>query len=547
MRMKKLVTLFTALALAGVLGLAGCAAPQSDTSSTSGKDTAVIDITAEPAVLNHMKYNEVAAAAILNHTMSGLMRLDANDQPVADIAESWDISDDETVYTMHLRKDAKWSNGDPVTANDFYYSWVTQMNPDEGSLYANLLFENIKGGKDFYEKKATEADLGLEVVDDYTLRIEWAQPMATGLFLLSQPTYFPTNKKAYEEIGADTYATDPVKMVTNGAFKMTEWVHDDHIMLEKSADYFDADRIQIPKVKLVMIGDSNTRLNAFMADQLDVTNLYGDQIEQVKAQDPALVSSYSDGGSYFLDFNVQREYYGNANLRRALSYAIDTPSLLANVIKDDSLAADGLVPFGIGGADGLPYADSRGKLFAYDADKAKSYFEKALSELNTTADKLKLELTVYDTSYSQTQAVYLQQQWKEKLGIDVSIRVLELKAFSDALLASDFGMIVGSWAPTANDAMSYLEAFTTGDPNNFGLYSNTAVDGLVDKANRETDPGKRQALMIEAEKVLVDEAAFGPLYFTRTTYATAADLKGLVRTPFQQFSVLDGAHFVSAA
>lgn len=548
MKKRRLVAVIMALTL--VAGLAGCG---SDTgkkekkkeAGASATDTVVLDVTSEPGSLNPMLMSDTISQSVLTHSMAGLTRLDKNDQPVADVAEKWDINEENTVYTMHLRKDAKWSNGDPVTANDFYFSWVTQMKQETGSPLASFLYSNIKNGKDFYEGKLEESELGIKVIDDNTLEIEWAHPMSSGLFLLALPIYFPMNEKAYEEIGADNYAKDAEQLVTNGPYKVAEWEHDDHILLEKVEDYYNADSINVPNVKLVMIGDDNTRLNAFVAGEIDMCNMYSEQITQLEKKDVGSIESYIDGASWFLDFNTQDEVMSNVNMRKALAYSVDTQSLLDNVIDDGSVAADGFVPGVIAGADEESYAKARGSLFSYDVEEAKSYLESALTELGKSASDITIKLSATDTTYNQNQAAYIQQQWETNLGIKVEIDVKAWKALYEAKTAGDYQVYVNGWGPSRNDAMDFLEIFRSTDSNNFGKYTNPKYDELVAAAESESDAMKRQDLMIQAEQLLMEDQAMGPLYFTCTSYALSDKLKNIVRTPFQLFNMWDGAEIVT--
>lgn len=508
---------------------------------TTDEDTVVLDITTEPVEMNSILVCDAVAMSILSHCMSGIARLDRNDEPVADLAEKWDISADNTKYVIYLKQNAKWSNGEPVTAKDFYFAWVTQMKPDTGAFMASFLYENIKNGEAFYNGQADESELGIKVRDDYTLEIEWSHPMTDGLFLLALPMYFPMNQKAYEEIGAAEYGKDADKMVTNGAYRLTEWTHDDHMMLEKWDDYYNASDIRIPKVKLAMIGDTNTRLNAFTTGEIDLCNIYSEQIAQVKDKDEKAIHTYIDGGTWYLGFNMENEYLANENIRKALAYSIDTQSLLDNVIADGSVAADGLVPEMIAGAGEKSYASARGSLFAYDLENAKKYMELALEELKIAAADIKLTLDVVDTSYSQNQAAYIQQQWKTNLGIDVTINAQAWKALQEAKENGDFNISIEANGPTENTAMTFLEYFASDNVNNMGKYSNPEYDRLLADADEQGDAGKKQELMIQAEKLLLDDMAMGPLYFTCTTYAVSDKVEGLVRTPFQYFNVCDGA------
>ena len=531
----------------GAQGSSGAAtsATASAFPGTADPDMVVIDITSEPAELNPMLMTEAISVDLLRHSMAGLARLDKNDNAVPDLAERWENNADNTSTTVYLRKDAKWSNGDPVTANDYFFSWTNQLNPDTGSVYAVFLYDKIKNGKAYYEGTVELQELGLKVVDDYTLQIDWERPMASVGFIFTLPCYFPMNQKAYEEIGVQQYAKDADKMLSNGPYKITEWVHDDHILMEKNPDYHGAASIKIPKVKFVMIGDTNTSLNAFLAGELDMCNVYAEDISLVQSQDANAVASYIDGGSWYLNFNMKNRFLSNVNLRKALAYAVDVQGLLDNVIKDGSVAADGFVPDVIAGANGTRYAETRGSLFAYNPDAAKTYLEKALTELGVAAGEIKLELIANDSTYSQTQAAYLQQQWKEKLGLDVGIRVLAWKARVEAQQTSDYDMFVEGWGPSENDAMTFLEIYQSNYPTNYTGYSSEAYDAAIAAAVTEGDPAKRQEFLLAAEKQLMDDMAIGPMYFTCTTYAISGKLRGMVRTPFQLFNVCDGAEIAS--
>lgn len=536
MKIRKLLALLLSAAL--LFSVVACSAPQgSGFPGTADADMVTLNINSEPTDLNPMRMSNTIDQSVLYHCMSGFTKLDGNDEPVADLAESWDINEDSTVYTMHLRKDAVWSNGDPVTAHDFYYSWVTQMTAATGTIYASFLYNNIKNGEAFYQEKAEASELGLKVIDDYTLEIQWSHPMTNGLFFLSQPFFLPINQKAYEEIGDQAYAKEANQMVTNGAYQITEWVHDDHLTMEKSETYFDAKEIDVPKVKLVMVGDANTSVNAFIAGEIDMTGMYSEQISLVEEVDKTAVQSYIDGGSWYLDFNTAHESLSNVNLRKALAYSVDVQSLLDHVINDGSIAADGLVPGTIAGVGEKSYAEARGSLFQFDKDAANDYLTTALQELGIEKSALNLVFWGTDSTYNQNQAAYLQQQWKENLGLDVELKAVANSALSEAKLNGDYTFTVGAWGPSENDAITFLENFQTGMMSNYGRYSNPEYDRLIQESMAEGNAQKRQDLLIQAEKLLINDLAIGPMYFTCSTYALSGKLVGLVRTPFQYFNV----------
>lgn len=559
--MKRLV----ALALAGVmvLSLAACGGNNSAKSegSTAAKeetkaagvtypgtpdaDMVTVDLRAEPPEMNSMLTTDVAAGDILRMTMAGLTRLDENDQPQPDIAESWDVSEDGTTYTFHLRKDAKWTNGEPVTANDFLYAYQLVCTPETGSAYAFIVYQNVKNGQEVYEGTKDMSELGVKVIDDYTLEVQFESPIPYALHLFSFSTYMPVNQKAYESIGAEAYAKDADTIVTNGAYTMTEWVHDDHLTLTKNEEYWDAQRIGVPTVKFLMMKDTNTRLNAFKAGQVDSIDLSGEQVEQLN-NEGVETNSYIDNGNWYLQFNTQVKGLDNAKIRKALGMAIDLNSLCENVRKDGSVPATGLVPTGISGANGTKYADNRGNLMGeYNPDEAKKLFEEGLAEAGMTADELDLSLLMDDTTAAQKEAAFYQDQWKQVLGIDVEVTPAPFKSRLQDMTDGNFDIVFAGWSPDYNDPMTYLDMFTTTNGNNYGKYSSEEYDSLVNQAMQEVDVEKRQDMLIQAETLLVQtDVPVYPLYFSVKPYVVSSKVEGITRTGFQEWDFTDAAKIV---
>lgn len=556
MKVKRLLVL--ALSLVMLLGLSACAAPSSGTTTsvataenpypgTPESDMVTIDIMGEPIDLNPILIQDATSTDVLRLAMAGLARFDESDQVQPDLAESWDVSEDGAVYTVHLKKDAKWSNGDAIIAPDYVFSIVSQITQANGSVNGPVLASYLKNGTAFYEGTADASQLGVKAIDDYTLQVEWAKPMAYAEDILASSSFLPVNQKVYEAAGAESYAKEASTMIYSGPYVISEWVHDDYLLLEKNDQYKGTGTVNIPKVKLVMIADDNTRLNAFRTGQIDVGNLYGSQIEQLKAEGSEVVESYMDGNTWFMAFNTQGAIFSNANMRKAFSYSIDVPALLDNVIKDGSLVATGLVPDSIAGADGKPYTEARGSLYAFDIAKAKQYLEKGLKELGLSASDVKLQLLSGDTTFSQTQSAYLQEQWRQNLGIEVEIRTLPWTAQVEAQYSGDFDMVSTGWGVSTNDPTTFLDLFISTQENNPSFYSNAEYDKLMAEADQETDPAKREELLIKAETFLIEDMAIGPMYYTCTTYMISAKLEGLTRTTFQTFDLCDGAKIVSGS
>ena len=511
---------------------------------TPDSDMITINLQQEPPELNSMLTTDTASAVVLRETMSGLTKLDKDDKPVPDMATSWKVSDDKLTYTFELRKDAKWSNGDPVTANDFAFAWKTAMDPKTASQYGFIIADNIKGGDAFSTGKGSADQLGIKVVNDYELQVTLAKPIPYFLNLCAFQTYLPVNQKAYEKIGADKYAKDTDKIVTNGAYKISAWQHDNSITLEKNADYWDAANMGIPKIKMVMIADANTAMNALKAGQLDYTTLNADQIKMMKAQGQP-TAAYVDDGIWYVQYNFKRKPFNNVKVREAFGLALDQNTFVKSVRADGSVAPTGIVPSGISGANGKLYTEAQGNIVpAYDAAKAKQLLNEGLKELGMTASQLKLTFLSSNATQAQKDAAYMQEQWKKVLGVSVDVKPLAFKARVDAMNKNDFDFVYAGWAPDYNDAMTFLDLFTTNNGNNYGKYSSTEYDDLIAKAEKESDAAKRQDYMMQAEKLAVTkDFVVSPLYFSVITYTTSAKFTGGISSGFQTWpgNYTDGA------
>lgn len=511
---------------------------------TAATDMITVNLQQEPPELNTTMTTDTASAVILRQTVSGLMKLDSNDKPIPDLAESYTVSADKLTYTFKLRQGVKWSNGEPVTAKDYIFAWTTAMTKATGSSYSFILTDNIKGGQDFYDGKIKADGLGIKAPNDYTLEVTFNYPIPYALHLFSFSTYMPLNEKAYKAAGADKYAKDKDTFVTNGAYKMAEWAHNDHITLEKNPDYWDKDKVGIPKLKLVMLTDANAVLNAFKANQLDYMTVGGDQLKQFRAQGQPVVT-YADGGNWYVQYNTTRKPFTNAKVRRAFGMAIDRDSFVKNVRADGSIAANGIVPPGIAGANGKEYNATRGDIaLKYDLTQAKSLLDEGLKELGMTKDQLKLVFLSGNSTGAQKDATFMQEQWKKNLGVSVEIKALPFKARVEAMNKNDFDFVYAGWAPDYNDPMTFLDLFTTTNGSNYGKYSSKDYDSLIDQARKEADPAKRQDLLIKAETLAVQtDAPIFPLYFSAIPYTTSSKFTGVSCTTFQSWpgDYTDGA------
>ena len=524
-------------------------AAKSNFPGTSDPDMVTTDLRAEPPNLNPVTTSDSVSSNVLRMTTAGLMKLDADDKPVKDIAEDYTVSEDGKTYTFTLRKDAKWNNGEPVTAHDFIFAWTTGMKKETASVYGFILYDNILNGDKYFAGEVDESQLGCKALDDYTLEITFKQPIPYALNLLAFSTYMPINQKLYEaagknDAGDSLYNTEINLMGYNGPYKITSWEHNSKMVLEKNENYYNPDVVGIPKITFTMMNDANTRMNAFQGGQTDFIVLNSQQIEQMKAMNEPIYS-YIDNSNWYFQYNLQHDVMKNAKVRKALGDAIDPKGFVDNVLKDGSQVANGLVPTSINGANNGKYVDGRADLLDHDTEGAKALFEEGLKELNMTAADVKLTYVCDDTSDSQVYGAYFQQQWKKVLGIDVDIKPMAFQARLDAMRNGNFDIVLAGWAPDYNDALTYLDMFIQGNGNNYGKYSSTEYDTLLQQAMAEVDPAKRQELLQKAETLLVQQDwVVYPIYFQKRSYVQSNKVQGVTHTGFQEVDFCDGAKIV---
>lgn len=531
-----------AILLAGMLTVsaASCANNVKGTpKGTADENKIVINSVTEPGKINSLLCNDAQGGNILRMTMSGLTRLDENDVPQLDLAESYTTSEDKKTYTFKLRQDAKWSNGEPVTAKDFVFAWRKVVDKATASSYAFFIYSNILNGEAVYNGEKSPEELGVKAIDDYTLEVKLENPLPYFLHLVSFYTFLPLNEKAYNEIGADKYATDADKFVTNGPYKMVSWEHENNIEFTKNPDYWNAENFSVENVKYVMLKDENASLNAWRGNEVDIINVSGTQRETLEKED-VKVESYNDNSSWYLQFNTQKPGLKNAKIRGAIARAIDTASLCTNVLKNGSVPATGLTPGGINGIDGKKFVDSLGTLIEYNLDEAKKLLEEGLKEEGLTADQLTIDYITDDTPSAGKISQYVQEQLKKSLGLKVDIRQMPFKSRLDAMDKGDFGIVFAGWTPDYNDPMTFLDMFMTTNGNNYGKYSNPKYDELVSNAQKELDTAKRQDLLIEAEKLLISDAVIAPVFFSSKLYVVSEKVKGYTASGFQEFFTGNG-------
>lgn len=496
----------------------------------------------EPTGLNTLTSTYAFEFSLFKHMYENLVTLDDDDNTVPGAAESWDYDEDTLTYTFHLRKDGVWTNGDPVTAKDFEFAWSQALNPDVASDYAYFLYF-IKNAEKYFNGEVTWDEVGVKVVDDYTLEVTMEQPTPYALFLFSFGTLAPINQRFYEAVGADLYSTEAQYFCTNGPFALTEWSHNDKIVMQKNDAWHGAADVEVEEIDWKIITDANAALSSFLAGDLDMVGLgTGELIKQATAAG-ATIQSYTDGTSFYIYFNNNDQYLSNVNLRRALFNAIDEQKEIDTVWQNDNEPMTSFTAPGVSATDGTSFAGKVGELYApsRDQEKAKEYLATALSELGCTVDELSAHLSIDcgDSATSIAEASFYQEQWRQVLGIEVTVNSMITKQGSQNRKTGNYVMSITGWGPDYNDPNTFLDLWVTDGGNNQTGFSNERYDELIDLAAKETDLEKRESYFIECEQIIADQLPIGPAFWRAPSYACSDKIKGgMHRSTFQDINAV---------
>ena len=416
------------------------------------------------------------------------------------------------------------------------------MNPDVASDYAYFLYF-IKNAEKYFNGEVAWDEVGVKVVDDYTLEVTMEQPTPYALFLFSFGTLAPINQRFYEAVGADLYSTEAQYFCTNGPFALTEWSHNDKIVMQKNDAWHGAADVEVEEIDWKIITDANAALSSFLAGDLDMVGLgTGELIKQATAAG-ATIQSYTDGSAFYIYFNNNDQYLSNVNLRRALFNAIDAQKEIDTVWQNNNQPMTSFTAPGVSAADGTPFAGKVGELYApsRDQEKAKEYLATALSELGCTVDDLSAHLSIDcgDSSTAVAEASFYQEQWRQVLGIKVAVNSMITKQGSQNRKTGNYVMSVTGWGPDYNDPNTFLDIWVTDGGNNQTGFSNERYDELIDLAAKETDLEKRESYFIECEQIIADQLPIGPSYWRAPSYACSDKIKGgMHRSTFQDINAV---------
>lgn len=505
------------------------AAEEGETATGGSGGTLNMRNTMEPTSLNTLLATYAYDFTPINAMIECLYRDDENDVPQPAGAETVDISDDKLVYTFHLREDATWSNGDPVVATDYEFAWQQALNPKVASDYAYMLYF-IHNAEPYFNGEVEWSEVGVKVIDDHTLEVTLDNPLPYATDLFAFPTLAPINQKFYEEVGADKYATDAEYFCCNGMYELTEWSHNSQIVFQKREDYWNADAVGPDEIVYKIITDSQAGLNSYLSREIDYTDLDSGEVVQQAEAAGFEVGVKPARSSYYLIVNTEDEFMSNQNLRLALAYSIDKQALVDTVYQNDNQPMTSFTPPAIMGANDSSFQEAlvaeRGEMYpgSGDLEKAQEYLQAALEELGCTVDELNLSIDCADDSLRRNCATFLQEQWRQNLGIEnITVNSMQTKQVSANRQSGDYCMSLGGWSPDYNDAINFLDLWVTDGGNNDSFWSNEEYDNLIAQATAEADEEVRQQYLFDAEEILAAEMPIIPLYWQCQNYSYNSD------------------------
>ncbi|MGN4679716.1 peptide ABC transporter substrate-binding protein [Bacillus cereus group sp. MYBK223-2] len=534
--MFKRVTSVVASIIGASLLLTACSSGEKETKNTAKatdknetKQSINLPYIAEIPTMDVTKATDSESMNVMRNVFEGLYILGEDNKVIPGVAKSYEVSEDKKTYTFHLR-DSKWSNGTPVTAADFVFSWKRAVNPDTAAEYAFLFFD-IKNAKIINSKELPIDKLGVKAIDDHTLEVQLEQPIPYFIDLTTFATFLPINEKYFESQGKQ-YSLEANQLVYNGAFTLDNWKHEQGFQLKKNSNYWDAKTVKLDKINFDIVKDKSTEINLYESGQLDRVGLTGEFVDKYR-NNPDF-KERSEVTVQFLRLNQKNDVLKNKNARLAISQAMNKKAFVDTVLNNGSLPAVGFIPADFAkGPDGKDFRKENGALVKDDVKKAKVNWKMAKQELGK--EQVTLELLTSDNAIAKKNAEYLKGELEKNLdGLTVHVKPQPRKQQIQLLLNSDYDLGVDVWAPDIPDPITFLDIFTTDSSYNFDKYSNQAYDKLIhqvktDLAGNET---ARWEAMKQAEKILLEDGAVAPFYQPGRSYLQRSTVKGIVTNDF---------------
>ncbi|WP_414054068.1 peptide ABC transporter substrate-binding protein [Macrococcus equi] len=506
--MKKSLSLFLVL----ILSLSGILAACSGGKSGGGKNEQVLNLQegSDIPTLDSSLATDQVSFNVFFQVMEGLYSLDKNDKAIPAIAKGEpEKSKDGKTWTIKLRDDAKWSNGDPVTAKDFEFAWKRTLDPKTASEYAYIMMD-LKNAADVNAGKKKVDELGVKALDDKTLQIQLESNVPYFKELLTFGVFLPQNEKFVKEKG-DKYGTSKENTLYNGPFVLNDWQTEKSFQLTPNKEYWDKKAVKLKEVNYKIIKDQNTALNLFNTNKLDRVGLPPEQIDKYK-KDPKFQTE-KQTTTYIIRMNQKNPALKNKDLRLAIAKSIDKQSYVDTLLKNGSVPLDTNTPKDFVEKDGKDFVDSVKEKLTYDKKAAKDHYEKAKKALGK--DKFEFEYLTFDAEESKTAGEYIKEQLESNLpGVKITIKQQPFKQKLQLESKMDYDLSFGGWGPDYPDPMTFVDLWVTKGAHNQTGWSNKEFDQLVKDAKGPllSDTAKRWDAMAKAEDIVLKDAAFAPVY-----------------------------------
>lgn len=485
-----------------------------------------VHVGSEPDIIDPALNSAVDVATMLVHAYEGLMTLDENGTPVYGQAESHTVSDDGLTYTFKLRDGLKWSDGKPLTAEDFVWSWNRAIAPETAADY-EYMFESIEG--------YTEGKLNVSAPDDRTVVVKLVAPTPYFLELCAFPTFYPVRRDIVEA-NPDTWTLNPSTYISNGPYALQEWVHDSHMVYKKNPNYWNASAITGPdKLRFLLMSDDNAILAAFQNGEILLADsMPTDEIDAWR--DKPEFNLKGQLGTYYVSFNVKKPPLDNPLVRKALILAVDRDYIVTNIGKAGQEPAGAYVPTGLSDADpAQEFRDVGGNYYdpskeAYQANLQEA--KRLLTEAGYPGGKglPTMEYLYNEGSGHQLIGEALQSMWKE-IGVNITLTSQEWNTFLNSRKNGEYQIARNGWIGDYNDPISFLDMWITGSGNNDAQWSNKEYDALIAKVKASSDRAERMQLMHRAEDIIFEDAMLCPIYFYVDIFLKSQKLQGFYSSP----------------
>lgn len=519
---------------------------------TSDDKVLVWNLGADPKTFDPGLNSTSGGDALISEIFEGLMQ-DTPEGIKTAAAESYEISDDGLTYTFKIRDDAVWSDGKPLTAMDFEYSWKRACNPDVASEYANIITSYVKGAQEFFDREGSADDIGIKCIDDKTIQVTLNSPTPYFLSLMSFFTYLPVRQDIVEKYG-EGWERNPDTCIGNGPFLLTEYKIGSHYMLTKNENYWNQSQVKLNKLKILLIEDLMTAYNGYLAGEIQVLSaLPTEEVPRIMAEDPNF-KTITSIGTFFNVFNVDKEPTNDVRVRKALSLAIDNRAICERVMKGGETPATGLIPPVLKYSDGTScrILDSDGNVTEeYGVDPMQAKVEEARELLSEAGypDGEGFPVLTYSYNTSETYkklAEAFQQMWKQNLNIDVKLENQEYATYYEDVVAGRTELARGNWIGDYPDPLTMMEYLTPESGNNYPQWRWRSVDTapndtVLNESNKPFDEAikksmtvmgkERDDLLREAERIVMEERVLAPVFYYQRNYIVdEAKVSGVARS-----------------